>query len=378
MIPPDNSLTLRIEATDPQGGDALTLLHEAAVEARLLYPELFTENSPWPTNPSTPDRGVYLLAYQGSVPVACGALRPIDDDVVEVRRVYVLEAYRRRGVARQMLHALELEASRLKYRVMRLETGYRQIAAMRLYESYGFIRIPSFGPHSDDPTSVCYEKPVDPLASQTPFSRVFAGYEYQLPQAFREQFLVAPESEQFIRLEGRMHRIWHRPVWLKPVFALLGMIGVLVPRIGQDIPTRLVVLPGRLPDGQPYHEYRRTFDFNPPVRFNTRLVFDPWKGALAEQAGAGRFLHMVWKAQFIPPRSLTLETAAYAIRFGERRWYIPDRLWPFLFGRVRFIQQARPGGERVSDVDLRIHHPLFGEIFGYTGAFKVIKESNRT
>ncbi len=43
---------------------------------------------------------------------------------------------------------------------MRLETGNRQLPAMALYESYGFVRIPPFSDYVNDPTSVCYEKPI--------------------------------------------------------------------------------------------------------------------------------------------------------------------------------------------------------------------------
>jgi ribosomal protein S18 acetylase RimI-like enzyme len=41
---------------------------------------------------------------------------------------------------------------------IRLETGRRQPAAMRLYEQAGFRRVPNFPPHETDPESVCYEK----------------------------------------------------------------------------------------------------------------------------------------------------------------------------------------------------------------------------
>jgi hypothetical protein len=41
-----------------------------------------------------------------------------------------------------------------------LETGNRQHPAMSLYEGYGFTRIPAFGQHVSDPTSVCYSKRV--------------------------------------------------------------------------------------------------------------------------------------------------------------------------------------------------------------------------
>jgi len=72
--------------------------------------------------------------------------------------MYVLKNVRRSGLAQRILVALEREAVRLRYKVMRLETGNRQQAAMAFYESYGFKRIAPFGQYANDPTSVCYEK----------------------------------------------------------------------------------------------------------------------------------------------------------------------------------------------------------------------------
>ena len=156
-----NKSSYKIQVADPQGVDALMLLHEAALEARSLYPELFTDpNSSPPTNPPTHPRGIYLLVYDDAKPIGSGALCSMDEATVEIRRMYVLKEYRHHGVARMILEALEEEAVRFGYSSMRLETGYKQIAAMRLYESFGFTRIPPFGPYVDDPTSVCFEKAV--------------------------------------------------------------------------------------------------------------------------------------------------------------------------------------------------------------------------
>jgi putative acetyltransferase len=74
--------------------------------------------------------------------------------------MYVLRQVRRTGIARAILVHLEEEASRLRYETLLLETGNRQGPAMSLYESYGFTRIPPFGPYVNDPTSVCYSKRV--------------------------------------------------------------------------------------------------------------------------------------------------------------------------------------------------------------------------
>ena len=160
MIPIAGSpaLPLRVEAADPQGPVALGLLREAAIEARELYPELHQPDAPWPTNPPLPERGAYVIAWQGDIAVGCGALRPIDETIVEVRRMYVLRAARKAGVARAVLAHLEEVARGLGFVVLRLETGYRQQPAMALYESAGFKRIAPFGQYANDPTSVCFEK----------------------------------------------------------------------------------------------------------------------------------------------------------------------------------------------------------------------------
>jgi ribosomal protein S18 acetylase RimI-like enzyme len=72
--------------------------------------------------------------------------------------MFVTAADRRRGVARQLLEALEQQARHMNYGTLRLETGDRQPEAVALYESSGYSRIPAFGIHVDDPTSICFEK----------------------------------------------------------------------------------------------------------------------------------------------------------------------------------------------------------------------------
>ncbi|MCE9658431.1 MAG: GNAT family N-acetyltransferase [Burkholderiales bacterium] len=147
-----------IEQVDPQGPVAMALLRQAAAEARALYPELVRPNAPPPTNAPTPDRGVYLVAFVDGAGVACGALRPIDGEIAEVKRMFVVRDSRRRGLARAILDALQEHARSFGFSRLRLETGNRQAAAIALYESCGFEHIAAFGEHANDPTSVCFEK----------------------------------------------------------------------------------------------------------------------------------------------------------------------------------------------------------------------------
>jgi putative acetyltransferase len=155
-----SQIGLFIEARDPLSEEALFLLHEAALEARRLYSDLFDPGAPMPTNQPLRPGDIYLIAFLDGSPVGCGALRKLDDGTAELRRMYVLSQARRTGIARGILVRLEEEACRLGYETLLLETGNRQHPAMSLYESYGFSRISPFGPYVNDPISVCYSKRV--------------------------------------------------------------------------------------------------------------------------------------------------------------------------------------------------------------------------
>ncbi|MFN7693300.1 MAG: GNAT family N-acetyltransferase [Burkholderiales bacterium] len=155
---PASEPRLRIAPADPQGPEALALLHQAALEARALYPELSDPNAPWPTNAPMPPRGIYFIASLEGRAVGMGAHRPLDADCTELRRMFVDAAFRQQGVARALLEALEAHARSQGFSCLRLETGMRQSAAMALYESFGFARIPAFGEYVGDATSRCFEK----------------------------------------------------------------------------------------------------------------------------------------------------------------------------------------------------------------------------
>ena len=102
--------------------------------------------------------GVFLVVRDGGRAVACGGIVRFDETRAELKRMYVLPEARGRGLGRRVLVELEAEASRLGYRALVLETGDRQEAALALYVSAGFERIPCYPPYDSRELSLCFEK----------------------------------------------------------------------------------------------------------------------------------------------------------------------------------------------------------------------------
>jgi GNAT superfamily N-acetyltransferase len=81
-----------------------------------------------------PPRGQLILATLDDEPVGCVALREIDATRCEMKRMFVYPQFHGKGVGRALGEVILSEASRLGYRTMRLDTSFRQIEAMRLYQ----------------------------------------------------------------------------------------------------------------------------------------------------------------------------------------------------------------------------------------------------
>ncbi|NJL73826.1 MAG: GNAT family N-acetyltransferase [Saprospiraceae bacterium] len=99
-----------------------------------------------------------VLVYEEEKALGCGAIRAYADGVVEVKRMYVLPAYRGKGVATKILFELEGWAAELFYTTCILETGKRQPDAIHLYQKNGYQLIPNYGQYAGVENSLCFEK----------------------------------------------------------------------------------------------------------------------------------------------------------------------------------------------------------------------------
>ena len=91
-------------------------------------------------------------------PSAAGVFNCFGTDYGELKRMYVRPQFRGLGFAKLMLDHLADYARSRGVRLLRLETGVHQHAAIGLYERAGFQSIPPFGEYRDDPLSKFYEE----------------------------------------------------------------------------------------------------------------------------------------------------------------------------------------------------------------------------
>jgi len=105
--------------------------------------------------------GVHLVgAYAGDVLVGVGGVELQDGGAAELKRFYVRPAHRGSGAADAIITTLVAYAHDAGRRVVRLETGDKQHAAIRFYARHGFEHIDRFGPYVHSATSVCMARTI--------------------------------------------------------------------------------------------------------------------------------------------------------------------------------------------------------------------------
>jgi GNAT superfamily N-acetyltransferase len=103
---------------------------------------------------------VFIVAKFGEEPVGCGAIRPIVQNVGEIKRMF--SKYRRRGIGTAVLHELERQARMRNYQSLWLETRKANSEAVAFYVSQSYRIRKNFGKYIDNADAVCFEKRLSP------------------------------------------------------------------------------------------------------------------------------------------------------------------------------------------------------------------------
>ena len=90
--------------------------------------------------------------------VGCGAIKKFDNTSLEVKRMFVSPDERGKGIAQKVLQELETWAKELGYKKCVLETGKRQVEAVKFYKKCNYKVIENYGQYKEMENSVCFEK----------------------------------------------------------------------------------------------------------------------------------------------------------------------------------------------------------------------------
>jgi GNAT superfamily N-acetyltransferase len=126
---------------------AATLAQGMRDEIAALYDGLALDGPDMPkAGPGelAPPGGTFVVGYEDDLAVCCGGLKRLPDGACEIKKMFVADEARGRGVARALLVELERLARDLGYSVARLDTGPKQTRARRMYERAGYAPVENF------------------------------------------------------------------------------------------------------------------------------------------------------------------------------------------------------------------------------------------
>ena len=142
----------------PDTADAIELITELEAHLETLYPR---ESCHGYSVDRLIEQGVaFFVLRENNTPAGCGGVQLFGSEYGEIKRMYVRPQFNGLGFGKLIVNHLEEYARTRGVRLLRLETGVHQPAAIHLYERAGFQRIPPFGAYIEDPLCLYYEKRV--------------------------------------------------------------------------------------------------------------------------------------------------------------------------------------------------------------------------
>ena len=121
----------------------LFMEYSASLDFKLDFQNFEYEINNLPGEYSPPDGKLYLALYKDKA-AGCIALRKIDCDYCEMKRLYVRSEYRGLKIGKALTEIIINEAKRIGYKFIRLDTVPSMSSARKLYVEFGFKEIPAY------------------------------------------------------------------------------------------------------------------------------------------------------------------------------------------------------------------------------------------
>ena len=148
---------MEIRFVQPESADFRTLA--AALDA--YYFSLVGDIQLKYAEPNRPENmNALAVAYEGEIPIACGAWKAVDSETAEIKRIYVKEEYRRRGAASALIRTLEENAALSGRHKLILETAVDTTGSHALYLSLGYQLRDYYGSPAGADNCMCFHKEI--------------------------------------------------------------------------------------------------------------------------------------------------------------------------------------------------------------------------
>lgn len=146
---------MKIVEKDPHSEDSFEMMEELSETLEKITGD--SGRSSFNAKDISDARAVFVVAYddEGEA-IGCGAIRPINENTAEVKRMYAKS--KAKGIGTEILSYLEGQAKKLGYSKFWLETRLVNKRAIDFYERRGYHRIHNYGKYVGRAESVCFEK----------------------------------------------------------------------------------------------------------------------------------------------------------------------------------------------------------------------------
>ena len=148
-------MSLKILKTDSKNNDFIKLIKLLDDDLNERYGELQKQYSKHNKVDYIKD---VVIIYKDEAPVACGAFKEHNINIIELKRIFVIKENRRQGLSKLIIKELEELAINSGYKHILLETGIKQHEAINMYRNTGYDVIQNYKPYIGNINSVCMKK----------------------------------------------------------------------------------------------------------------------------------------------------------------------------------------------------------------------------
>jgi len=145
---------LSIKITNPDDEKVLAIIEELSANLYLRFGSDGKNSfADWQYDNS---KFIFVIAEIDNEIVGCGAIRPIDENIGEVKRMY--SKFPGKRIGQTILSFLENKAKAIGYSDLVLETRIKNQEATQFYQKQGYKVIPNYGKYTDRPEAICFGK----------------------------------------------------------------------------------------------------------------------------------------------------------------------------------------------------------------------------